>query len=337
MFLPFARAVPVRRAIILVPGLAAAALAALAATLLGGATPLPPVFYALFIGIAIGALAPHERLGPGVAFAWRQVLRFGVALLGAAITFDDIARLGWATGLVTVGALVVTLVLGARLCRALGDSQAGAMVSAAAVAVCGASAALAVAAAMPKDSVREVDVARTVAGITVAGTAAMLLLPFAGLLFDLSPAGLGAFLGGSIHEVAQAVAAGFFVSEEVGKAATVVKMLRVACMGAVVFAVGFLFSRRGSFEGKRPPLFPAFLIAFVLLAALSSAGMIPPVIRAVALDVSRWCLLMAIAALGTRTGLSNLLAAGSGPLIAIGLNSLLLTVLMLVGVLLTSV
>lgn len=337
MFLRIARSVPVTRVTILLPGLGAAALAAIVSRILGEATPLPPVFYALVLGMAIGSLALHERLGPGAAFASRQVLRFGVALLGAAITFGDITRLGWAMGLVTVGALAVTLVLGARLSRALGDSRAGATVSAAAVAICGASAALAVAAAMPKGSVRDVDVARTVAGITVAGTVAMLLFPLAGHLFGLSPAGLGAFLGGSIHEVAQALAAGFSVSEEVGKAATVVKMLRVACIGAVVFAVGLVFSRRELFEGKKPPLLPAFLIAFVLLAALSSTGVIPPPVRAMAVDVSRWCLLMAIAALGTRTSFTTLLAAGSGPLLAISLNSLLLTALMLGGVLLVGI
>jgi uncharacterized integral membrane protein (TIGR00698 family) len=192
---------------------------------------------------------------------------------------------------------------------------------------------MAVAAAMPKGSLRDDMLARTIAGITVAGTVAMFALPAVGQYLGLSPSMLGAFLGGSIHEVAQAAASGFAVSDEVGKAATVVKMLRVACMGAVVAGVG-LFLCRAPEGGKRAPMLPMFLVAFVGLAALSSMGLVPPLLKEAALELSRWCLLIAIAALGIRTSFATLLSGGGRPLLAIFANSLILMLLMLGGVLL---
>lgn len=328
---PKSRSVPARVASV-IPGLTVAALAALFGHLLAALTPLPAVFFALLIGIGIASAVPTGRFLPGVDFASREVLRFGVALLGLAVTFGEIAKLGWPAALAIIAALVMTLLLGTAICRGLGQSRGSAMVSAAAVAICGASAAMAVAAVHPKGHIKEDEVARTVAGITIAGSIALLTLPYLATAMGFSPTQTGVFLGGSIHEVAQAAAAGFSLSDEVGKVATVSKMLRVACMGTVVAFVGLIASRGHSSEGKRPPLFPGFLIAFVVLAVLSSAGVVPAALKDAAIDVSRWCLLIAIAALGLRTSSGTLAHTGARPLLAIAINSLFLTGLLAVGV-----
>ena len=320
------------RAVPAVPGLVLAAVAAVLGQLVAGMTPLPPVFFALAIGVAVGSFVPRDRLAPGVCFASREVLRFGVALLGLAITFGEIATLGWAAGLVVIGALALTLVFGASICRLLGETRGSSIVSAAAVAICGASAAMAIAAALPKGNVKDDEVARSVAGITIAGSVALVLFPFLAATMGMSALQAGVLLGGSIHEVAQAAAAGFAVSEEVGKFATIAKMLRVACMGAIVSVVGLMASRGAPEEGRKPPLFPGFLIAFVLLAAVSSFGFIPAALKDAAIDISRWCLLIAIAALGMRTSSATLIRAGAGPLLAIAFNSILLAALMVAGV-----
>lgn len=174
------------------------------------------------------------------------------------------------------------------------------------------------------DANAEKEVARTVAGITVIGTLAMVSLPFASAALGLSTAETGLFLGGTIHEVAQAVGAGFAVSNEVGEISTIVKLLRVACLGVVVVAIGVISRRGAQAEGDRAPLLPFFIMVFVGLAALSSVGIFPEPLRMVAGEASRWCLLIAIAALGTRVSPRALIAGGSGPLIAIAVNSGLL-------------
>lgn len=323
---------PVARISPTLPGLGLAIAIAAIARLCGALTPLPSVFCALAIGMAARRLVSPARLTQGIAFASQHVLRFGVALLGAAITFAEIGALGWTSAAVTLGALAVTLLVGTAVCRRLGEPPGAAIVSAAAVAICGASAALAVAATLGKGGAQEENTARTVCGITIAGTVAMLAFPALGVLLGLSGTAMGVFLGGSIHEVAQAAAAGFAVSEETGKTAAVVKMIRVACLGPIILALGMLASRGPADAGPRPPLIPAFLLGFVALAALSSTGLIPQLARDAAVTISQWCLLVAIAALGMRTSFTGLLARDPRPMLGIAINSLLLAALMVGGV-----
>ncbi|GAA4012971.1 putative sulfate exporter family transporter [Sphingomonas swuensis] len=306
---------------------------AAAARLVGLWLPLPPVALALAFGLALSHWGRREELGPGLAIAVRPVLRVGVALLGATISLTDFVALGWATAGLTVGALLLTLLGGSWLGRRMGEQPGPAMVAAGAVAICGASASLAIAAALPPGSVKDRDIARTLAGITIVGSIGMLLYPLLAKATGMSPHQTGIFLGASLHEVAQAVAAGVMVGDEAGKAATIVKMLRVACLGLVVIGIG-MAARRGAESGSggaRVPLLPGFLLAFALLAAIASAGLIPPPLIEAAREASRWCLLVAIAALGLKTSPSELGGEGLKPLLILVLTSLLLALLVLGG------
>src|SRR4051812_31725201 len=62
----------------------------------------PTLLYALLLGMALNSVAAHGTAKPGIDFAARQVLRFGVALLGARITVDQIGGLGWYNGVIVV-------------------------------------------------------------------------------------------------------------------------------------------------------------------------------------------------------------------------------------------
>jgi uncharacterized integral membrane protein (TIGR00698 family) len=319
--------------VLLLPGLLLAGGVAVVSRALAATTPLPPVLFALVVGMALSSNAARDGFCRGVAFSGREILRIGVALLGVQITFGDFVELGVPTVAITLSGLIATLLLGTGIARLCGVSPGGAMVSAGSVAICGASAALAIAAALPKESVRDEDVARTVAGITIVGTIMMLLLPSLGLWLELSEDELGILVGGAIHEVAQAVAAGFAVSDHVGKVSTIVKLLRVACLGLVVLAIAMASRKSGRQAGIAPPVFPGFLIAFSIFAAANSVGIIPAPLAAFATEASRWCLLMAIAALGMRTSIGTLLASGAGPLFAIAANSVFLMAIVLAGIL----
>ncbi|MDT9598670.1 YeiH family protein [Sphingosinicella rhizophila] len=305
---------------------------AVAARFLGTVTPLPSVFFALVIGMAFSGLGSDQRCAAGVDVSARTILRVGVALLGLQITFGDILGLPLSTVAVTILALIATLVVGSFIARSMGGRPHGSMVSAGAVAICGASAALAIAAALPKNSVHEEEVARTVAGITILGTVAMLTLPTLGLWLGLSVDEMGLLLGGTIHEVAQAVAAGFAVSDDVGQVATLIKLLRVACLGLVVIGIAWIARGGAGPVRSKTPLLPLFLVAFVLLALISSFGLVPAPARDAAAEISRWCLLIAIAALGVRTSFAKLVAVGSGPLLAIAANSALMVGIVLAGI-----
>ncbi|MCS6854890.1 MAG: putative sulfate exporter family transporter, partial [Elioraea sp.] len=141
----------------------------------------------------------------------------------------------------------------------------------------------------------------------------MVLYPVLTGVIGLDDRMAGVFLGATIHDVAQVVGAGFSVSAEAGTAATVVKMLRVALLVPVVFAVALVARRLSgpaARAAKRPPLLPAFLLAFLALVAANSLGLVPSPAQAWLAEASRWCIVVAIAALGVKTSLASLAEVG---------------------------
>lgn len=327
------------------PGPAVAALVALApATLLcliiaiaaqlgSERTPAPAMLVALVLGVCASPLAARPAFAPGIDFSARTLLRIGVALLGVRITFGDIFALGWGA-VVGIAGLIVTLVAGVWIARLLKLPSPLAWVSAGAVAICGASAGFAVSAAVEADREYESEVASIIAGITVLGSIGMLLFPALAALLHLDPHRTAVFLGGSLHEVAHVVGAGAAVSPAVEVAATSIKLVRVACLAPVVALIALARRRPEAIQGgRRPAILPWFLAAFLVLAALASFRLIPRPMSVEVADVSRYLLLVAMAALGMKSSPQKLLRAGPRLLGALVAQSLLIAAFVLGAVL----
>ncbi len=296
------------------PGALAALTIGLASTFLSDHYGAPVMLFALLIGMAFHFLHEEGRCVAGIEFASRNVLRLGVALLGARITFDQIAQLGAGPVLMVVFGVATTIGAGVLLAPVLRQSRVFGVLSGGAVAICGVAAALAIASVLPRNSANERDTILTVVSVTALSTIAMIFYPMlvGALGFDAQHAGL--FLGGTIHDVAQVVGAGYMISPEAGDVATYVKMLRVAMLLPVVIVLLFIFSQRGqTTDRKGPPLVPTFLAGFVVLVCVNSLGWIPEPATQAMNDVSRWCLVTAIAALGMKTSFAKLVAVGWRP------------------------
>lgn len=320
----------------LLPGLAVAVLIAMAATFLSDHYGGPPMLFALLLGIAFHFLSQEGRCVAGIEVAGKQVLRIGVGLLGARITVEEILALGPAP-LATV-AVAVTLTIGVGLvaARLAGLDRRFGVLTGGAVAICGASAALALAAVLPRGRDHERDTLFTVIGVTTLSTVAMIVYPLIVAGFGLDAVEGGIFLGGTIHDVAQVVGAGYSVSETTGDVATFTKLLRVAMLLPAVMLVSFAFRRGGGAGGDaaRPPLLPGFLVAFALLVVANSLGLVPEVVRHGLEEASRWCLVTAIAALGMKTSLKAMAAMGALPIAVIVGETLFLAALVMAVMLL---
>jgi uncharacterized membrane protein YadS len=106
------------------------------------------------------------------------------------------------------------------------------------------------------------------------------------------------------------------MSKETGDVATFVKLMRVAMLvPVIVFAVLVARSRTGRSEGPRPPLLPGFAVGFALLVALNSTGWLPKPLTQGGSDLSRWCLVAAIAGIGMKTQLKELVTVGIKPVL----------------------
>ena len=289
-----------------VPGVGLALLIAVAAQGLAMHYSAPAMLFALLIGMAFHHLAAEPRTAPGLGFASRTLLRLGVALLGLRLSFADIASLGWAPVLAVAVLVAGTIALGAALALLLRRDLAFGLLAGGSVAICGASAALALASVLPARKVPERDVIFTVAGVTTLSTVAMILYPILFGWMQHGPAQAGFLIGATIHDVAQVVGAGYSMGERTGDIATFVKLQRVALLPVALIAVSLIYREPGSGGVHLPP----FLVAFAVLVILGNLAPVPEPVLALARSGSSWLLLVAIAALGVRTSLAEMARVG---------------------------
>jgi uncharacterized integral membrane protein (TIGR00698 family) len=314
----------------ILPGLLTAIVVGLAASFLSSHYGGPVMFFALLIGLAFDFLSREEKTKPGIEFSARTVLRLGVALLGARITITQIVELGVGPVLAVMGAVVFVILSGAGLARVMGLTKDQGLLSGGAVAICGASAALALSAVMPKNEHSERNTIFTVVSVTTLSTMAMIFYPILVGVIGFTDHEAGIFFGGTIHDVAQVVGAGYTVSQEAGDTSTIVKLLRVTMLLPAVLAYSFLYRKeRASEDGKRPQTIPSFLIAFGILVIINSTGFMPEQAMTALGDLSRWCLITAIAALGMKTSFKALALIGWKPVILMVMETVLMALFVL--------
>lgn len=292
----------------IMPGLTTCIVVAMASTFVSDHYGGPTLLFALLIGMALHFLSKDATSGPGINFAGKFVLRLGVALLGTRISAGQIAELGFLPVIIVIGGVTLTILLGTALAKPLGVTADKGVLTGGAVAICGASAAMAIAAVLPRHKDSERDMLFTVIAVTTLSTIAMILYPLLVPALSLSDSEAGILFGGTIHDVAQVVGAGQLISDEAATVATYVKLMRVAMLVPVVMLLGLVFS--GGAERSKWPQLPIFLVAFVVLAALNSFHLIPETLTQGMSAFSRWCLVCAIAALGMKTSLEELTKVG---------------------------
>ena len=312
------------------PGLLVCSIVALAATFVSDHHGGPQLLYALLIGLACNFLAGHERVAPGVTVCARTGLRCGVALLGARITFDQVASLGIGTGIGVAGSVLATIIFGVLLAKVMKRPQEEGLVSGCSVGICGASAALAVAAALPSTKENERFTLLAVVGVTLLSTMALVLYPLILTALHVTPKTAGVLLGGTIHDIAQVVAAGLIIGPEAGETATIVKLFRVALLVPIVAVIAFVYrNRTASSMGSRVPAFPPFLLWFLFFVVLTSVGIIGPRSAAIANDASRWLLVAAIGAAGIKTNFADLMKLGWQPVVMLVSETIFIAIVVL--------
>lgn len=320
----------------IVPGMSTALIIALAATFMTEHYGGPQLIYALFFGIAFNFLADDPKTKAGIDFAARSLLRFGVAMLGARIAFSQLASLGGAAIAVVAVGVVATIFLGVWLSHRYQDHWHRGVLSGGAVAICGASAALAISAILPRHEQAHRYTILTVVGVTTLSTMSMIFYPALAVFLQLTPVESGIFLGGSIHDVAQVVGAGYTLSPEIGDYATLVKLFRVSMLVPVVFVLTLLFRQARAAEnqvqGERPPLVPLFLLAFLVLATMNSFGLFSVGLVSGLSSLSRWCLVIAIAALGVKTSFKQLAELGWVPVLIMVAETAFIALWVLLGI-----
>ena len=312
----------------LIPGVMLAATIAVAAAFLGTHYGAPIMLFALLLGMAFNFLHAEGPCREGVDFAAKVILRLGVGLLGIRIVLSDLAQIGWSGAAVLTGLIVLTIATGFIASPLFGRQWRFALLTGGAVAICGASAALAIAAVIPPNVKLERNTLFTVMAVTALSTIAMVAYPLIFQLLGFSDLQQGFLIGATIHDVAQVVGAGFSVSDTAGEIATLTKLYRVAMLPLALIAIVLVLRITGNHEnGGKIQLVPWFMAVFLTLVALGSTVDLPETLVTQVNLVSRACLIVAIAALGVKTSLKALKEVGAGHLVIVIIETLALLAL----------
>ncbi|MFI0821637.1 YeiH family protein [Streptomyces sp. NPDC021098] len=274
-------------------GLGLAACGVVAAWAVHRAVPAVPLLTA---AVVLGIGAAHlpgarglvrGRCRAGLSLAGKRLMRLGIVLLGLKLSLDDVLGLGWAT--VGMVFCVVAATFGGTwwLGRRMGLRGDQPLLIATGYSICGASAIGAVSEVSDSD---ERDVATSVALVTLCGTLAIAVLPLLQQPLGLGDAQFGRWVGASVHDVGQVVAAAQTAGPAALKEAVLVKLMRVALLAPLVAALAVSVraratARRTATEAdpeaepqptpatRRPPLVPLFVAGFLCMVALRSTGL----------------------------------------------------------------
>jgi uncharacterized integral membrane protein (TIGR00698 family) len=277
---------------------------------------ISPLIIGVLLGLVIGNLFGkplHSRTQKGLNICTKQILRLGVILYGFRITVDGLFAIGWqGLGLslfVTISTLFLGCYLGQKLLKL--DKQTAFLTSIGA-AICGAAAVLA-AEAVSRAKPHQAAIA--VATVVLFGTLAMLLYPVlyhAGLLL-LSPWQYGFYTGGSIHEVAQVLAAGEAAGSASAEIAVIVKMTRVLLLAPILILAGIYFNKISTDSSRLPIYIPWFVLGFIICIGINSAKIVSLAHTELIQWLDLFLLTVAMCALGLNTQFRALATLGLKP------------------------
>jgi uncharacterized integral membrane protein (TIGR00698 family) len=293
-----------------------------------GALPI-----AILLGIVVGnslTLPTTVKSSFTLEFCKKRLLRLGIILFGSHLTISQLVAVGWQA--VVIDAVVISSVLvvgywfGAKVLKMSPEET---LLTSVGSAVCGAAAILAT---EPVLKAKQQQVSVAVATVVVFGTLALFCYPFIFQFTSISPSDFGIYIGSTVHEVAQAVAAGQAVSSETMETAVIVKLIRVMMLAPVVIIIGSFYQRINNTSATESGVtvkapWPWFVLGFIAVVGLNSFSFWPESFVKTVQMVAQLLLTIAMAALGYQTKLAAVKQAGSKPLML----SALLFILLMVG------
>jgi len=294
---------------------------------------ISPLIVGMLLGIIYGnTLRKHmpEYYVVGILFSSKTLLRFAIILYGFRLTFQDLLMVGIDGFAISTFMLASTFIGGTWLgIKVFKLPRRLTLLTVAGSSVCGAAAVLAT---EPVVKGKGYESSIAVGTVVIFGTIAMFIYPalYNNGFLNLSPEEYGAFVGGTLHEVAHVVAAGQAVSPEAANIAVIVKMMRVILIAPLLICLGFWLRafpdftdcdddpedenacRGGKYTFKT---FPWFALLFVVCVGFNSLNLLPQKIVNAINTFDIFLLTMAMCALGIETSISRIRSVGPRPFI----------------------
>ena len=286
---------------------------------------------AIIIGMVFGNLLMKfipRKLRYGIKFSGKKILRLGIILYGFRITFQQIIQVGFDGFFVDIIMLTTTYLIGyyvgTRLFKLDKDLC---MLTSIGSSICGAAAILGTD-SMLKAKSHKVSLA--VSTVVLFGTIAMFLYPVLYNIGILPSNVFGIYIGATVHEVAQVVAAGSAISSNITDTAVIVKLTRVMMLVPYLFFLGLYLKKKSQTQTTKIPI-PWFAVLFVIMCIVNSTNLIPRYITDRIIELDIILLTMAMFALGIETNFEKIKGLGIKPILV----SLIMFIWLVVGGFLT--
>ncbi len=288
---------------------------------LGQAIPVAggPVF-AILIGMAVTlVLTDKEPFTAGINYTSKKILQAAVVFLGFGMNLTEILAKGKQSLPVILSTITVSLVIAFLLYKALKLKANNAILVGVGSSICGGSA---IAATAPVIHASDEEVAQSISVIFLFNVLAAIIFPTLGALLGLSNEGFGLFAGTAINDTSSVTAAatawdGIHGSNTLESAA-IVKMTRTLAIIPITLALAIWRGRKAdrsessSFSLKRS--FPYFVLFFLLASVITTVFQLPDVVTGPLRELSKFLIVMAMAAIGLNTNIIKLIKTGGKPI-----------------------
>ena len=302
----------------ILPGFIVALLVALSSMFLAKFVPaLGAAPIAIFLGMFVGNIFLNQKVFQrGYKFSESDLLSYSIVLLGATLSISTISEIGLNGVMFIVLQMTATIIGALYIGKKLGFAQNFRFLMASGNAVCGSSAIAATAPVIDADD-NDKGIAITIVNVT--GIVLMFLLPLLGdILYKNDTLHTSAIIGGILQSMGQVVASGAMVNEGVKDLSTIFKIVRIIFLVVVVFVFGHLKNKTNKEIAveevedvkNRKIKVPWYVIGFFIMCGLFSVNIISSDLSALCKEVSKVLEIIALAAIGLRVNIRELIKQG---------------------------
>ena len=276
------------------------------------------VLWAIVFGLVVSNTVGIPAIFRAGVETYEFWLKVGIVLLGVRFVFGDIVKLGGVSLACVALELVVAIALMTALGRAFGLSPKLISLLSIGSSICGVSAIIAAKGAIDAD---DEDASYAMAAILALGAVSLFVFPLVGRALGMSDHAYGLWVGLAVDNTAEATAAGALYSDAAGKFAVLAKTARNATIGFVVLGYALYWVRQNQgkqIDNKAAFLwqkFPKFVLGFIVISALATAGAFTTTQVTDLANLSRWAFLLTFAGVGLRTNIRDLMKQGWRPLV----------------------
>ncbi|WP_343247817.1 YeiH family protein [Diplocloster hominis] len=279
-----------------------------------------PVF-AILIGMVVTLLLKDKQaVQPGIGFTSKKILQYAVILLGFGMNLTDILLKGKQSLPIIIATISTSLIIAALMFALMKMPYKISALVGVGSSICGGSA---IAAAAPVVGADDEEIAQSISVIFLFNIAAALLFPTLGHLLGLSNEGFGLFAGTAINDTSSVTAAasawdGIHGSNTL-QAATIVKLTRTLAIIPVSLMLAFIRVKteknKDTANIQLKQIFPVFILFFILASVITTVFNLPAIVTSPLKNLSKFFIIMAMAAIGLNTNIIRLIKTGGKPIL----------------------